>query len=54
MLLLATTTPLNHSRSYLIKVIALPTLGFSKPFSKSTRFYLEIQNEVWRTIYVEI
>jgi len=30
-LLLATAATLNHSRSHLMKVIALPTLGFSKP-----------------------
>jgi len=33
-LLLATTAILNYSRSHLMKVIALPTLGFSKPSHK--------------------
>jgi len=36
-LLLATTSALNHSRSHLMKVIALPTLGFSKPSTKSSQ-----------------
>jgi len=33
-LLLALTITLNHARTHLVKVIALPTLGFPKPFHK--------------------
>jgi len=50
-LLLATTTTLNHSRSHLMKVIALPTLDFSMPCHRE---FLSTQTSLTSVFWNEI